>query len=507
NTNINTKTDQGKSNSKDVGDSNQKNKLIIDSKNTTFNIKDKNVPNKTNQAPNLLIKSPDKTNSGNITSGGGSSSIIISPYDSGYNHGCSDAKISKPENRYINQPGRGPSFHTPAFNQGYQTGFNSCSKHQPPIANAGQDKTVLEGQTIVLDGQKSYDPNGSIKKYAWSIVNSGGGSCSGIIDRLVDPTLSTPRYTAIGNLSPECRKTFELRVVDNNGQISAPDTVVITVKPATLSTKGVILSNIHTTPQNVHVNDKFSIDAKITNNLDIPISYGSADCRRNLLHFTFDKGIEYDSTVGYCSAVQQFTLGPNQSDNIGSGLVPFISRNEGQMNSQVVFYYTVDGKAELITKLFSFKVLPQKNNDTDNNSTLSSSMNDFKITSFGVENHNPFVIVQGQAGGTKGAIGADAIEAYLFYTDKGKFGAFSFDENSPYLSSKFTTKISKGGVNGETCVNINEPIGDVATSGHKLTITGINVNKVNNVQTVDIDTNPDQNGISNCIIKTWDSKP
>ena len=50
-----------------------------------------------------------------------------SPYQSGYNHGCSDARISDPSDRYINQPERGPSFHTPAFMNGYYAGYNACS--------------------------------------------------------------------------------------------------------------------------------------------------------------------------------------------------------------------------------------------------------------------------------------------------------------------------------------------------------------------------------------------
>ena len=50
-----------------------------------------------------------------------------SPYQSGYNHGCSDARISDPSDRYINEPGKGPSFHTPAFMNGYYTGYNACS--------------------------------------------------------------------------------------------------------------------------------------------------------------------------------------------------------------------------------------------------------------------------------------------------------------------------------------------------------------------------------------------
>jgi hypothetical protein len=31
-----------------------------------------------------------------------------SPYESGYDHGCDDADISDPDDRYINQPERGP---------------------------------------------------------------------------------------------------------------------------------------------------------------------------------------------------------------------------------------------------------------------------------------------------------------------------------------------------------------------------------------------------------------
>ena len=48
-------------------------------------------------------------------------------YNSGYNHGCSDAKISDPSNRYINQQGKGPNYHTPDFMSGYHDGFEICS--------------------------------------------------------------------------------------------------------------------------------------------------------------------------------------------------------------------------------------------------------------------------------------------------------------------------------------------------------------------------------------------
>jgi hypothetical protein len=58
-----------------------------------------------------------------------------SPYSSGYDHGCDDAQISDRSDRYINEPGKGPSFHTPEFMNGYYAGFNACSgrSYQPPL--------------------------------------------------------------------------------------------------------------------------------------------------------------------------------------------------------------------------------------------------------------------------------------------------------------------------------------------------------------------------------------
>jgi hypothetical protein len=49
---------------------------------------------------------------------------------SGYNRGCSDAQISNPADRYINQPENGPGFHSKAFLQAYNEGYNSCTTQQ-----------------------------------------------------------------------------------------------------------------------------------------------------------------------------------------------------------------------------------------------------------------------------------------------------------------------------------------------------------------------------------------
>lgn len=64
-----------------------------------------------------------------------------SPYQSGYDNGCDDAGRSE-SNKYINQPEKGPSFHTEEFMSGYYDGLNSCggsSSDESPRDNGGQD--------------------------------------------------------------------------------------------------------------------------------------------------------------------------------------------------------------------------------------------------------------------------------------------------------------------------------------------------------------------------------
>ena len=64
-----------------------------------------------------------------------------SPYDSGYDHGCDDAGISDPSDRYINEPGKGASFHTDELMQGYNAGYNNCSDGDSTASNGSQTPT------------------------------------------------------------------------------------------------------------------------------------------------------------------------------------------------------------------------------------------------------------------------------------------------------------------------------------------------------------------------------
>src|SRR5215217_9783229 len=62
-----------------------------------------------------------------------------SPYESGYDHGCDDADISDPDNRYINQPEKGPSFHTNEFMRGYNDGYDDCQNEAFILTNSCVD--------------------------------------------------------------------------------------------------------------------------------------------------------------------------------------------------------------------------------------------------------------------------------------------------------------------------------------------------------------------------------
>lgn len=73
-------------------------------------------------------------------------------YRSGYNHGCDDADISDPDDRYINQPEKGPSFHTNEFMRGYNDGYDNCS------GNSGSD---VGGSTSRSDDNDNDEDNGS----------------------------------------------------------------------------------------------------------------------------------------------------------------------------------------------------------------------------------------------------------------------------------------------------------------------------------------------------------
>ncbi|MDA3881444.1 MAG: T9SS type A sorting domain-containing protein [Prolixibacteraceae bacterium] len=103
--------------------------------------------------------------------------------------------------------------------QGYQQPVEINHINQVPVANAGADQTVDEGDLVSLDGSLSADFEQDGLSYQWTCLN-------GIV--LDDPTAVQPTFTA-----PEANTDtiFIFTLVVNDGVVnSQQDTVVITVR-------------------------------------------------------------------------------------------------------------------------------------------------------------------------------------------------------------------------------------------------------------------------------------
>jgi hypothetical protein len=100
----------------------------------------------------------------------------------------------------------------------------SQSQNQIPIANAGPSSTVQPGSKVVLDGTKSYDPNGDSLSYLW-LQLAGGQPVS-----LSNNNTSTPSFVAPSVTNNNIMLTFELVVSDGQAN-SAPAYAYVTVQP------------------------------------------------------------------------------------------------------------------------------------------------------------------------------------------------------------------------------------------------------------------------------------
>ena len=95
--------------------------------------------------------------------------------------------------------------------------------NEPPIADAGANKSVKSGSRVKLNGLKSRDPEGEALYYSWSQIR---GSKVPLLDvnnseaSFLAPTISETRTYR-----------FKLRVTDKKGADSVPAFVDVTVEP------------------------------------------------------------------------------------------------------------------------------------------------------------------------------------------------------------------------------------------------------------------------------------
>ncbi len=95
--------------------------------------------------------------------------------------------------------------------------------NEPPVADAGSNKTVKAGTKIKLSGLKSRDPEGEALYYAWSQVRGSKVA-------LLDVNNSEASFQAPQVSEPRTFR-FKLRVTDKKGADSLPAYVDVTVEP------------------------------------------------------------------------------------------------------------------------------------------------------------------------------------------------------------------------------------------------------------------------------------
>jgi hypothetical protein len=93
--------------------------------------------------------------------------------------------------------------------------------NQPPVASAGPDQTVAEGQLVQLEASGSMDPDDGVASYFWRQTD-------GPTVVLSDPAAVNPSFTAPDVGMAGAALVFELTVVDNDG-LQATDSCIVNV--------------------------------------------------------------------------------------------------------------------------------------------------------------------------------------------------------------------------------------------------------------------------------------
>ena len=94
----------------------------------------------------------------------------------------------------------------------------TLSANSPPVANAGQDQQVRVGDIVTLDGRNSFDPDGDLITYNWTITGAPAGSAAS----LSNPTSVMPTFV------PDRPGDYTVVLTVNDGHVnSSPDDVIV----------------------------------------------------------------------------------------------------------------------------------------------------------------------------------------------------------------------------------------------------------------------------------------
>lgn len=122
----------------------------------------------------------------------------------------------------------------------------TVNPNQPPIANAGPDKTSLFGTAVNFNGSASLDPDGSITAYNWDFQDSSTSSLMS----------TSHNYTAPGAYS------VTLTVTDSGG-LSSFDTMTVTITANSEPLPDVRITSMY--GRNAYIGSNYQVNAYIKN--------------------------------------------------------------------------------------------------------------------------------------------------------------------------------------------------------------------------------------------------
>ena len=137
--------------------------------------------------------------------------------------------------------------------------------NRAPTADAGIDQNVSIGTVVTLDGSASWDPDGNLVTYLWTLDSKPANSAAAIVDA------SSPRPS----LTPDQAGTYtaSLVVIDSLNEKSVADQVVVTVNPVNKNNAPVAVAG---PDQNVLVGATVELDGS-----------GSVDADGDLLTYSW----------------------------------------------------------------------------------------------------------------------------------------------------------------------------------------------------------------------------
>lgn len=178
-----------------------------------------------------------------------------------------------------------------------------------PIADAGDDFSVMVGEQAQLDGSMSLDKDGDTLSFDWTVIESPAGSSAA----LQNGNSNTPSFVA------DVTGNYVVSLVVSDGVVdSVPDTVTITAKA---------LQNNNNAPIANAGNDKHTY---VNNNLVLNGS-NSSDADGNSLSYNWSLDEKpYDSNASLTNAS---TVSPTLTPDIEGSYVVSLVVNDGIENS------------------------------------------------------------------------------------------------------------------------------------------------------------------------------